>query len=107
MITCWISLERRPDRSMAALIATPPSSTAVFGARAPPSRPNGVRAPAKITLRVISRLLTRPPPVRMGRPFTHERPGRTALAVDGGLSHRERSSPPQPALQIHSQPPAV
>src|SRR5204863_9615022 len=84
MITCVTSSGFTPARSIAAEIAIPPSSTAVLEARPPPSLPNGVRAPARITLFATAWLLTRNR-VDYAR-FTCERPEPTALAV--ATNHR-------------------
>src|SRR3712207_2732580 len=48
---CWISPSSTPERSIASLIAVPPSSGADRGASAPPNRPKGVRAAPRITAR--------------------------------------------------------
>ena len=51
MMTCSISAGSMPARATALRIASPPSVVAASEASAPPSRPNGVRAVARTTVR--------------------------------------------------------
>src|SRR5215218_3859486 len=55
---CSISLSSMPERSIDSRIATPPSSGALKGERAPPNFPKGVRAAPRTTARS-----TREPPM--------------------------------------------
>src|SRR6476661_7792151 len=54
MMTCCTSSNATPARSTAAFTATVPSSTADLEARTPFSRPNGVRAPPRMTLLLMT-----------------------------------------------------
>src|SRR5690348_4423929 len=60
MITYWTCSGATPERSSAALIATPPSFVAGKSFSAPSSRPIGVRAPLTITEPSIRSLMDDP-----------------------------------------------
>src|SRR5215207_6203757 len=106
MITCSTAPGSAPARSRAALMASPPSSTADSEARAPPKRPIGVRAPAQITGWVRSNMVVPPSPYAgPSLPPGVGRPGAAPEALPD--RHRSRMAVAAQPVVLGDQPAAV